>query len=86
MIDFDLREFKQNLGNPLTRRVSVQQRLHGTPPLSGGSFPNALSYPFILPSTTIVGMQLDLTNQTKGNSWQLELLPTAVRDQYNRIA
>jgi hypothetical protein len=25
MIDFDLREFKQNLGNPLTRRVSVQQ-------------------------------------------------------------
>jgi hypothetical protein len=27
MIDFDLREFKQNLGNPLTRRVSVQQEL-----------------------------------------------------------
>jgi hypothetical protein len=27
MIDFDLTEFKQNLGNQLTRRVSVQQHL-----------------------------------------------------------
>jgi hypothetical protein len=27
MIDFDLTEFKQNLGNSLTQRVPVQQHL-----------------------------------------------------------